>query len=117
MRGPGRAAVTVAGVLAQTGVGDQYEARRRAFFDAALAWAVPALFLECRASEAVIRERLGARHGDASDADWRVHQQAAQRWEAVSDETARVHHIINMATSLDNVAQEALRILRSQGLA
>ena len=54
---------------------------RRAFLDAARRWAVPALLLLCEADPGVVRARLEDRRGDASDADWAVHLQAAAHWE------------------------------------
>lgn len=57
------------------------EAKRRTFLDAARRWGVPGVMFVCQAEPAVVRRRLAGRHGDASDADWAVYQQAAERWE------------------------------------
>jgi aminoglycoside phosphotransferase family enzyme/predicted kinase len=57
------------------------EAKRRAFLDLAARLAVPALLVVCRAEPDVVRQRLGGRRGDVSDADWFVYRQAAVRWE------------------------------------
>ena len=65
------------------------ESAQRAFLDAARRWAVPALLLLCEADPAVAQARLEDRRGDASDADWAVHLQAAARWEEPGPSTPR----------------------------
>src|SRR5262249_22791528 len=55
--------------------------RRRAFLEAAARLAVPAVFLLCQADPELVRRRLQARRGDASDADWSIYQKAAERWQ------------------------------------
>jgi len=67
------------------------EHHRREFLDAARAWGVPALFLHCQADPAVVRDRLErrARTGDASDADWSIHQKTADRWQPPGPATCR----------------------------
>ena len=42
---------------------------------------IPAVFLVCRADPALVRERLRARRGDASDADECVYDDLAAKWE------------------------------------
>ena len=56
-------------------------ARREAFADAARALGVPSAFAVTTASAGVVRDRLARRERDASDADWAIHCDVAQRWE------------------------------------
>jgi predicted kinase len=73
-------------------------------------------WLECQAETAVIRERLQARRGDASDADWKIHQEAAARWESPAGKTRQVLHPVNTNGSVDDVTRSAMALLRSQEL-
>jgi len=66
------------------------EQRRQLFLDAAIRRGVPVLFLVCTAAPGTIKQRLESRRGDASDADWQVYLEAARRWQAPGDKTARV---------------------------
>src|SRR5207247_318306 len=77
------------------------ERRRLAFLNTARQWGVPALFVECRAGEDVMRERLRNRQGDASDADWCIHEQVAARWEPVGPDTARVHRVVSTSGPIE----------------
>ena len=65
------------------------EAQRRLFLEAATRWGVSAVFLVCQADAQVVRRRLAERTGDASDADWEIYRQAAERWEAPGTLAAR----------------------------
>lgn len=42
-------------------------------------WAVPLVLVRCEAPDAVVRERIGARTGDASDADYAIYERTV--WE------------------------------------
>ncbi|HYF01164.1 MAG TPA: AAA family ATPase [Planctomycetota bacterium] len=53
---------------------------RRAFDEVARSWAVPFGVLHCRLAPDLARERLAARHGDASDADVAVYERMAASW-------------------------------------
>ena len=66
------------------------ESRRRLFLDAAGRWGIPTCMLVCRADPDLVRHRLAHRHGDVSDADWSIHQEAADRWEKSSRRTSSV---------------------------
>jgi predicted kinase len=57
------------------------ERRRCRFADLAARLRLPAVFLYCQADPGVIRLRLRDRLGDPSDADWRIYEQSAKRWE------------------------------------
>jgi aminoglycoside phosphotransferase family enzyme/predicted kinase len=55
--------------------------QRRPFLELGPRWAVPVVFLVCRADPEVVKQRLERRQGDASDADWEVYRQLAAEWE------------------------------------
>jgi uncharacterized protein len=92
----------------------RHEAQRRMFLDLAVTWGVPALILHCQASADVVRERLGRRHGDASDADWKVHQRLATTWEAPGHATLRNLATLDANQLLDEVVEQALRRLAAK---
>ncbi len=56
--------------------------RRERFLTAAKDLGVPGLLLVCEAPPEVVRQRLAARKGDASDADWAVYEKLADEWQA-----------------------------------
>ena len=76
---------------------------------------VPCLIVECRCSEATVRERLQARaaRGDSpSDADWQVYVEQRQRYEPLdADEASRALVLDTMAPSgaLSAAIEAALR--------
>jgi aminoglycoside phosphotransferase family enzyme/predicted kinase len=91
------------------------ERQRCAFLDAARAWGVPAILFLCRAEPPAVRQRLAARHGDASDADWAVYLKLRERWE--EPETSR-RHICELPLGADAAAtlDAALHALQELGL-
>ena len=89
---------------------------RREFLDAAHRWAVPALFFLCEADPGVVRARLDARRGDASDADWAVHLQAAARWEAPGPATHEAIHTLSTGDGREWTLAAAVDVLRQEGL-
>lgn len=91
------------------------EEHRRTFLNAARNWGVRNLFFVCEASPDMVRGRLKARTGDASDADWRVYQAAADRWDPPGAETARVLHRLD-SSSTDAAVEQALAALRAAEL-
>jgi aminoglycoside phosphotransferase family enzyme/predicted kinase len=93
------------------------EAHRRRFLDAARDWGVPALFLHCRAEPATIRARLAQRRGDASDADWAIHSQAAAAWEPPQSATVRLYRTVATDGAVAAVLERAMGLLTSEGLA
>lgn len=93
------------------------ERHRKTFLDAAVRWGVPGLLLHCHADPKIIRSRLDARAGDASDADWSVYLEMAQRWEAVAGTTERSRATISTEGGVDQAICSALDILRNEGLA
>jgi predicted kinase len=93
------------------------EARRREFLSAAARWGVPRLLLACQAEAAIIRQRLAARRGDASDADWATHLAAAERWEQAGPQTQQATHRIETGGSRDDALAAARAVLEQAELA
>lgn len=60
---------------------------RDALLKGARGLGMPALLFVCKADADVVRRRLADRVGDASDADWRVYQRAAEHWEELGTGT------------------------------
>jgi aminoglycoside phosphotransferase family enzyme/predicted kinase len=92
------------------------EAQRQASLEMAAGLAVPAVLLLCRANPAAVRERLAARHGDASDADWDVYRRAAGAWEEPGPSTRP--HCAEIITDgpADDAVQHAFDRLAAAGL-
>ncbi|MGQ0636100.1 MAG: bifunctional aminoglycoside phosphotransferase/ATP-binding protein [Planctomycetaceae bacterium] len=91
------------------------ESRRQAFVETAIRWGAPALFLVCEADPETIKSRLAARRGDASDADWKVYEHAAARWEEPSGAVARVCRRVS-TNAADTASEKSLQHLRAAGL-
>ena len=64
----------------------------------------------------VVRQRLANRRGDASDADWNIHLQAAAAWQALNDETRPAVHFISTDQSRQQSLQQALAMLTQADL-
>lgn len=94
----------------------QSDANRQRFLQLAIDTGIRAVWLECTASENVARQRLEARQGDASDADWSVYKRVRQQWESTSDFTKRFHHEVPAGESSDVTFNAANELLTSQGL-
>jgi len=88
------------------------EKTRGAFLEAAAGWGVPAVFLLCRAGAETVRARLRARRNDVSDADWSVHQKAAESWQQPSPNTIQKLWEIPGDESRVQVVARALEVLR-----
>ena len=91
--------------------------RRRAFLEAAGRWGVRSLLLMCEADPAVVRKRLSRRKGDASDADWHIHTEAARSWEAGGAPDPRWLQSVPTGGGREAAVAAALRHLRAVGLA
>lgn len=91
------------------------EEQRRQFLDAAVAWGVPSLFFLCEADPSVVKTRITARRGDASDADWAVYEQAAKSFEPLNPRTHRDVRRINAGITPDAGIQAALYSLAETG--
>src|SRR5262249_29734733 len=94
----------------------QNESRRRLFLDAGRRWGVRTCFIVCEADADAIRARLAHRRGDASDADWSIHEAMARRWEPLNLETHALCRHLDTGGTPDTAAQGALEILREFGL-
>jgi predicted kinase len=92
------------------------ESRRRLFLDAARRWGIIGRILLCRADPEVVRHRLDQRRDDASDAGWRIYQEAARRWEGLGEATRSVVHVIDAGGSPSRSLAQALDALRESGL-
>ncbi len=87
------------------------EARRRHFLEAAHRWGVPGCLILCHADPNVVRDRLGRRQNDASDADWAIHHKLAQRWDELSAETRPLARQIDTRGTQDDALARALDVL------
>jgi predicted kinase len=92
------------------------ERRRREFLNAALRWGVPGLLLVTHAAPETVRRRLEQRRGDASDADWSIHQQMASRWEEPGTDALRALRQIASDDTEEAVREQALCVLRDERL-
>jgi aminoglycoside phosphotransferase family enzyme/predicted kinase len=86
--------------------------RRRAFLEAAARLGVPGVFLLCRADPESARRRLTIRRDDASDADWSIYQQAAQRWEVPGPLTQQALREVSTEGTQEQTLIRALDWLR-----
>lgn len=93
------------------------ESRRREFLELAREFALPALFFLCEAEPDEIKTRLAARTGDASDADWAIYQQAAQKWEPLSPSTESSTRRISTAGAPEDTVRRAIDALVTEILA
>jgi hypothetical protein len=64
----------------------------------------------------VVRERLAARRGDVSDADWRVHLELAAQWQAPGPLTRRALREIDTGGEREQALAAGLRALAEAGL-
>jgi aminoglycoside phosphotransferase family enzyme/predicted kinase len=92
------------------------EEQRRVFLDLARDWGVPGLLLVCRADPATARRRLAGRHGDVSDADWAVYQQAAREWQEPGPATRPFARELDANGAAEQTLARALELLRGDGL-
>lgn len=95
----------------------QREQDRQNFLQLAIDCGTRTAWFECAASPEITKQRIEARHGDASDADWSVYQLVRSRWQPPSEMTARYHEQVDTTLSGDAAADEAIGILCRLGLA
>jgi aminoglycoside phosphotransferase family enzyme/predicted kinase len=88
---------------------------RGQYLAAAVSLGVPGLLLVCEAPSELVRQRLAARTGDPSDADWSVYQKAAAAWEESGPAVRRSTHIIDTADA-EAARGAALTTLREVGV-
>jgi len=88
---------------------------RDLFLAAARGLGTPGLLLICEAPPEMVRQRLAARTGDPSDADWAVYQKTAAAWE---ESSAAVKHSTQVISTADADAARAAagRALREAGV-
>jgi hypothetical protein len=94
----------------------QRDSFRRRFLQLALDCGARAIWLECVAPPEIVHQRLLARHGDPSDADWSVYQLLQSRWEDASNFCARYHASIESGGVAASALDAAREILRAKGL-
>jgi uncharacterized protein len=93
------------------------DAPRRQFLEAADHWGVPTMLWVCQAETEVVRQRIAARRGDVSDADWSIHQQAASRWEPAGPRAERALTTIDTTAGQESTWPQAQAALRENNLA
>ena len=91
-------------------------AQRMTLLYAARKFGIPAVFLVCQADPALVRQRLRARRGDASDADERVYDELAATWDP-GDPRYRHQTAEIDTTDAGRALEQALGVLRAMGLA
>jgi aminoglycoside phosphotransferase family enzyme/predicted kinase len=93
------------------------EAHRQALIGLGSVLAVPVVWFVCKASVERARERLAARRGDASDADFAVHELLRQRWDPPSRSSGAA--LVEIDTDQDpaRAAADAISVLRQRRLA
>ena len=89
---------------------------RTAFQEMAVRWGVPAGLLVCQAEPEIVRSRLDARRGDASDADWSIYAQVAQKWEVILAFPQLPFRVIPAEGTANQVLDRALEALKQFGL-
>jgi aminoglycoside phosphotransferase family enzyme/predicted kinase len=92
------------------------EDKRRSFLELGSRLALPVLFIQCQADTEVVRLRLRNRHGDASDADWQIYQEAAKRWEEPGSEMLPILRRVESSETEEQTLAQALKALRDSGL-
>lgn len=93
------------------------EARRRTFREAAVRLGVRFRFLVCDAGREIVRRRLAARTGDASDADLEIYEGMAARWDPPGRALRRVTATVPTGGALASSVKAALEELRRAGVA
>ncbi len=94
----------------------QTDANRQRFLQLALDSGIRAVWLECTASADITMQRLKARHGDASDADWSVYETIRKQWDQPSQLTESFRQAISTDECADVALQAACNQLTSKGL-
>lgn len=95
----------------------QRDQDRQAFLQLAIETGCRAIWFECTAPTEITKQRLDARYGDASDADWSVYQLVRSRWQPASEQTEGFHQRIDTGLSTDLACEAAMSVLRKLGIA
>jgi aminoglycoside phosphotransferase family enzyme/predicted kinase len=90
------------------------EHRRTQFLELAMQWGVPTVLFVCDVQPNVAHQRLIARHGDVSDADWSVY--LSQQWDAPGTATSRALVVLDANGPPPVVLDAATATLRRLGL-
>jgi aminoglycoside phosphotransferase family enzyme/predicted kinase len=93
------------------------ETQRQAFLRTATALSVPVVWFVCQAGRERVRERLAARRGDASDADFGVYEILRQRWQPASPSSRAMLVEIDAEQDPARAAAQAVSVLRQRRLA
>jgi aminoglycoside phosphotransferase family enzyme/predicted kinase len=109
--------VLAAGGRAVVDASFKEEHRRRDFIALARRLGVRVLILCCEAPADVVRERLAARTGDPSDADWTVYEHAVRTWDAWSEPTREHVAVVDTSRAPSDAVDVALARMRALGLA
>ena len=94
----------------------QRDQDRQTFLQLAIDCGSRAIWLECTAPAEITRQRIDARHGDASDADWSVYQLVSSRWQPSSELTERFHQQIETGSSGESACNAAMIVLTQSGI-
>ncbi len=94
----------------------QRDSNRQQFLQLAIDCGIRAVWLECTAPADIVRQRLEARRGDASDADWSIYELVRMQWESGSAFTERNHATVESGDDSGSTLKSACDILTAHGL-
>lgn len=95
----------------------QRDEHRLKFLQLAIDCGARFAWLLCDAPPDIARQRLAARKGDASDADWSVYQLFKQHWENSTEMSSRSLAVIASGGTITATLEATLEVLRMQGIA
>ncbi|MFT4978763.1 MAG: aminoglycoside phosphotransferase family enzyme/predicted kinase [Myxococcota bacterium] len=90
---------------------------RQRFIGLARELGVRVAFLECQAPPEVVRQRLRARSGDVSDADWSIYLRKRASWAPTTEATGPYRHALSTDGSLEETRARATALLQTLALA
>lgn len=82
------------------------------FLEAAQRMGLRCGILVCEAGEAIVRQRLSQRRGDASDADWSVYLRAAETCEPMSPVSKASASVVDTGGNLNDSLSTAMKLLQ-----
>jgi aminoglycoside phosphotransferase family enzyme/predicted kinase len=94
----------------------RHEERRRSFLELGREWAVPVLWIVCRAELETVRARLAGDREGPSDADMGIYRSAAGDWDEPGAATDRVLRDVETDGPVEATLDAALEHLREAGL-
>jgi len=95
----------------------QRDEQRCKFLQLAIDCGARFAWLVCDAPAEIVQQRLAARHGDPSDADWSVYQMIHQNWENSTEMSSRALAVVESGGTATTTLGAALELLRMQGIA